>query len=245
MQRLAAVLVFVLACAPTLAQSDYYLKEIVHADRYSWGSLQKSTFLHSNELWISSERVISIEKGRTVILDLSADSLYILNPQTRTYVATTVPPALPGILSDELQWMYKQEVTSASVKPKESTKVICGLPCTRYEVTMWREAHGSRTDEREMVVWACSNLPFDHTAYRKMVRCMRMVFNRDEAGMDELAKIDGIQMSIEMPEGGWFSGRKLVSEIVEFTPRTAPEGIYAVPEDYRRVEHLSKADLGL
>jgi len=245
MRRLAAVLVLVHACATTLAQSDYYLKEIVHADRYSWGSLQESKFLHSNELWVSSQRVTSIEKDRITILDLALDSLYILNPQTRTYLATTIPPAIPDILSDELRWMYKQEVTSASVKLEGNSKVICGHPCARYEVTTWREAHGSKKNEREMVVWACNALPFEHTAYSEMVRCMRMVFNRDENGMAELAKIDGVQMSIEMPDGGWFSGRKLVSEIVEVTPRPAPEGIYRVPNDYRRVERLTAADLGL
>ena len=96
-----------------------------------------------------------------------------------------------------------------------------------------------------MVVWACNNLPTDCAAYREMVRCMRMILNRNEAGIAELSKIDGVQMTIEMPEGGWFSGRTLVSEIVELTPRAAPEGIYRVPEDYRRVERLTGGDLGL
>jgi len=244
-RRYAAFLVLALACGPAHAQPDYYLKEIVHADRYSWGSLDESTFLHSNELWISSERVTSNEKERTIILDLTIDSMYILNPQTRTYVATSVPPALPEILSDELQWMFKQGATSARVKPTEREKVICGHPCTRYEVTTWHEAGGSKTDEHEMVVWACNTLPVDCAAYSEMVRSMRMIFNRDNSGMAELAKIKGVQMSLEIAEGGWFSGRKLVSEIVELTPRAAPEGIYSVPKDYRRVERLTRADLGL
>ena len=244
MRQLAAMLMLVLAVHALHAQSDYYLKEIVHADRYSWGSLKESKFLRSNELWLGHQRVTSIEQDRTVIVDLTIDSMYILNTKMRTYVATSFPPALPEILGDDLRWMYKQGTSSARVEPTEDTRDICGHSCTKYEVTTWRESHGSRSDTQEMVVWACATLPADWSAYREMVDAMRMVFNRDEAGRGELAKIDGVQMSIEFSEGGWFSDRKLVSEIVEVTPREAPEGVYSVPSDYRRVECLAKADLG-
>lgn len=215
MWSLAALLALALACGTLQAQTDYYFKEIVHADQYSWGSLQESTFLRNNELWLGQKRVTSTERGRTAIVDLTVDSMYILNPATYTYVATSIPPALPEILSDELQWKYKQEVTSARVELTNDSRVFCGRLCAKYEVTTWRESPGSRSDEREMVVWACNNLPTDCPAYREMVRCMRTILNRNEAGIAELSRIDSVQMMIEMPEGGWFSGRKLVSEILE------------------------------
>ena len=93
-----------------------------------------------------------------------------------------------------------------------------------------------------MRVWTHADVKADLSLYDKMLDCMRLIAGRDETFRKELAKLDGIQMRIQLTIKRGPSSIRYVEEVVELAEKDPPAGAYEVPEGYTRVDRLSGED---
>jgi len=234
-------LVIVLLCAPSLA--DVRVTEATHSKGKSWGSEKDSELLTSNTIWVGENRIAFKEKNRTLILDREKGVFVYVIPRARTYVETRLPFDVSMILPVEQIWKRKHQGSTGKVEPTGDSKKFLDRESQGYEITSWFYDGDIRKDEREFHVWATTDVPFDVGLYHDMLEILREIHNRNEVYREELRKIKGLQMYLELKEGNWFSGQEVVTEILEIKEMTPPEGIYEVPEGYTRKAELAEEDL--
>lgn len=61
--------------------------------------------------------------------------------------------------------------------------------------------------------------------YYALIADLRVLFNRDARGIAELEKIEGIQLSVQLREGSFWSGRSIEERAVEIAVRIPPGGL--------------------
>jgi hypothetical protein len=93
------------------------------------------------------------------------------------------------------------------------------------------------------MVWATADVSFDLNVYYGMLRCIRVLYNRDEVFLKNLDKIKGCQMKMELTTVSQGTEIKDTHRIVEMTQKKAPGHIFSVPGDYTKKEKLSFNDL--
>jgi len=236
---LAVIALFFCASSP----ADVRIKEVTHSDKMSWGDVKDSEFLTSNTIWVGDNRIVFKEKKRTLILDREKSVFYYIIPRARMYVETPIPVDISMILPEDEMWERKSRGSSGTVEPTGDSKEFLGRESLEYKITSWFYTGDTRKGEREFSVWATTDVPFDLDLYQSMLEILRKIHNRDEAYREELRKMKGLQMYLEYSEGWWFSGKKIITEIIEIKETTPPEGIYEVPEGYTRKAELTEEDL--
>jgi hypothetical protein len=221
-----------------------YVKEIFHTDRYSRGEKRDSKYDFSSELWLCGSKAAIKEQNHTFILDHDRSSVTFVNHGDHTYVETSLPFELADILSDELSWMFRQRKTTGRVKRTRHTQRYHDRVCRRFDVVYWDLIDEKRENQRDIKVWATGEFDRDLTLYHELLEYMRQMYNRDDLLRSELAKIDGLQMRMEMGELKRGSGTLIVSEVVEIKERPYSGLAFQVPAEYEQRESLGRRDLG-
>ncbi|MGB6648513.1 MAG: hypothetical protein WBG01_08260 [Bacteroidota bacterium] len=234
-------LVALFLSAPSLA--DVRVKEATYSNKVSWGSEGESKLLTSNTIWVGDNKIVFKETKRTLILDREKGVFVYVIPRTRTYVETPIPLDVSMIFPAEQIRKRKHQGSSGEVEPTGDSKKFLERESQEFEITSWYYDGDIRKGEREFRVWATTDVPFDVELYHDMLEILREIHNRDEAYRAELTKMKGLQMYLELSEGNWFSGQKVITEILEIKEMTPPEAIYEVPEGYTRKAELAEEDL--
>lgn len=224
--------------------ADTYMKEVEHTDAYTIGGAKTPASETINELWIKDQQiVIKAGNAKTFIFDLAKKQLLFLNDKEKTYVEIAVPPDRTKIFSEQLAAKYKMYKETGTVTRTAKTQELQGRICTGYEVKTWSDSGGIRFGERSAIVWASTDVPFDIAVYHGVLRCIRALYNRDDVLIDNLDKIKGCQMGLDMTMVRQGSEIKVRHRIVEMSQKEAPADAFSVPGDYTKKERLSFRDL--
>jgi hypothetical protein len=94
-------------------------------------------------------------------------------------------------------------------------------------------------------VWASTDVPFDWKAFNEKMlpQFTQAMMNIGGDAMDELLKIKGFQIRTDMSMNMMGADMKSWTEVSEIAEKSAPAGIYSVPEGYTKKDKFSMMDL--
>jgi hypothetical protein len=238
-----AILLMIALClaVPDAAHADLYLKRHTRSEFKADGRTGRRDG-DEYETWIGDGRVASHEGNKTILLNLGRGWFCIVNHHDSTYVECSLPIVPSEVLSVELLEGYLGTQTSGSVEVKDRTRDLAGKRCKEYRVSYWDVSEEGTSNKHQYTIWATEDVSFDRKAYGKMLEAMRILHNRDEKVRDELEKIEGLQVGLEMTREGNGVESKFVMEAVEISDKAPPRGIYDIPAGYTRKSRLADSD---
>lgn len=223
--------------------ADTYLKEVSRTETYVDGKLTDSQQLGVNKVWIGDNKIANITPPRILIVDKGEGMIIIANRKAKTYVEVSLPLDLSEILAEEVKERFKMYYTTGTVKETGDTKEIIDKHCHHYEVNYQDKYGDTVRRELEFDVWATTEVPFDLELYGIMLQSMRMIMNRDEKLRNELNKIKGIQVYLEMTTERGNTVSKYIDEDIEMSEKEPPAGIYSAPSGFTKKDKLTIQDV--
>jgi len=243
MKRILSLLVVVLAFGAYL-HADVYIRTKTHADAMSMMGQNQPARDSVTEQWLSEDMVTTNMESQSIILDLKANKMFIVNISEKTYVETDLPldmaKLLPPQAAQVMGGMMKATVT---VAPNGQTKQVGTWKCAGYDVTI---AMPMMMMTMKQTVWAASNVGVDLNrfmakAYGTIIKAQNMMF--DDAAVNEMKKIDGFPILTETTLEMMGTQNHRSSEVVEISKKTPPAGVYAVPDGFTKTDKLPMKDM--
>jgi hypothetical protein len=223
--------------------SDIYIKEKFQTQGLSSKEAEKLANESLNEFWIGNNKIAAITKNRIIILDKTGKRIYFVFPGAKIYIETSLPLDPLNIRSNEVGTLLQRIQFQMAVTPTNETKKIKNRMCKKYIVENWTMDAGARKGEVKRIVWLTTAVPFNLDLYWDVVTHILKLVNDDEAFFTELDKIKGLSMESESIRTLQGTSVTTHQEVVEITEKTAPAGIYSVPNGYAKQEMLSIPDL--
>jgi hypothetical protein len=223
-------------------RTGLYLREIVHSDSYIFWKMTESEILDETETWIGDRTAARIEKDRTFIVDLIKNTFTLVNHREESYIEAPLPLEMLSLLSGDMRTEYEAKRVSAVVRRTRRTKTILHKKCKEYRLMYWDMRGKAKSNQRNIRLWATTEVHSDLDAYGELLESLRRFHNRDETARRELDKIEGLQLRNETGYNTFFVKRKIVEEAVELSEREIPEDIFSLPDDYVKREYFIHTD---
>ena len=223
----------------------YYIIEVIRENSYFLWKQTKSRILEVNDTWFRDHQLAYVQndKGRTILVDLKKMTCTYIDHYDETYVEFTLPVDVNQILAHDLRFRRLGNMFTGQVKEVQKTKIIHDVTCQEYKVTAWALMDGVKTRKSTYRVWATQKVPFNLEPFHMLLDILRNFYGRDEAFRSELKKIRGIQL---MDRGAVhrFPRKKIYfTEASLWSQKEPPEGIFKVPEGYKRRKRIREDDI--
>ena len=241
MKRLSALFVIVLVFGAFL-HADIYIKTKTHADAMSVMGQNQPAKDSVTEQWLAEDMVATNMENQSIILDLKANKMFIVNHGEKTYVETDLPLDMTKLIPPETaQMMGGMMKATVTVAPNGQAKQVGTWKCSGYDVTI-----SMMMMSMKQAVWAASDVGFDLNkfmakAYGNVLKAQYMFF--DDAALGEMKKIKGIPILTETTLEMMGTQNHRSSEVAEISKKTPPPGVYTVPAGYTKTDKLSMKDM--
>lgn len=238
MKKFIALIGVLLIFASASFAADVYVKQTTHTDEFSMMGQSQPAKDDINEMWIGKDKFAMVSSETTIIINLDDKKMYMINHSTKTYV----PMDLPLDISQYFPAQFSQMMQGVTIKvnPTGETKTIDSWKCDGYDVNM-----NIMMMDMKQKVWASTDVPFDWKAFNEKMlpQFTQAMMNIGGDAMDEFIKIKGFQIRTEMSMNMMGAEMKSWTEVSEIAEKSAPAGIYSVPEGYSKKDKFSMMDL--
>jgi len=222
-----------------------YFKTVNQIDTYTFGRKTNSEYDYTGELWIDKDKAVLIEKNKKLIYDQGKMTFSYINLCDSTFVETGLPVDLSNLFTDDLYWNYKNRKVTGKLKETNKTLDILNKQCKLSELTFWDVIDGSKKNKRVTKVWTTEDVPCDVELFHDMMRITRTIYNRDETLINEMEKLRGIQMHIEITNKKFPRKKVLLSTVEEISQKVPPDDTFSVSDGFEKKEKLEERDLNL
>jgi hypothetical protein len=230
------VMLAIVAVAALSLRADVYIKTKTHTDAMSVMGQNTPARDDVSESWIGDTAFATITAEQSIIIDLTKNVAWMVNPKSKTYVETPLPLDFTKILPPQAAAMAGMLKMTATVTPTTETKKIGTWNCTGYDVNLTIMGMAMK-----MRSWVSADVPFNYADFnaRFLANMLKGQMRLDDASAKEFAKMKGYQIASDMT--GDIMGAKMhnTSEVVEITKKTPPAGTYAVPAGFTKTTSLS------
>jgi beta-lactamase regulating signal transducer with metallopeptidase domain len=233
------------AATPSAAiagQGDVCIRDETRKAWYVLGFQTESQLLNVTELWVGDNRAALIEENWQLILDRNRNTITFVNPRNETFVESGLPLDMATLLSVGLQKDRRLLSQTGTVTPTDDILTLLDRECSGFDVVLWEEREGKRTEPVEIEVWATTDLDFDYSLVNELLDNMRLIFGRDQRSRAELRKIHGVQMLLSMERGNFFKKEVISEEVLQIARSAPPEDVYTPPQGYTRRDRLTRDD---
>jgi hypothetical protein len=241
MKRLALILTLVIFSAASLG-ADVYIKSKTHTDPFEMMGQSQPAKDEVTEQWIGNNTFATSSSRQNMVIDLNKQVMYIIYPQSQSYVEASLPLDMTKLLPEQIAQMMAMFKVTAKVTANGQTKKIGQWNCAGYDVEM--NMTGMMPMTMNMKTWATTDVPFDWKNYMdKMLptvmkaSSVNMPFGEDV--LNEFKKIEGYQVAAEMTMTMMGTTLRIITEVEEISEKPAPAGIYAVPAGYKKQDKLT------
>ena len=239
MMKFFAMLAIVAVAALSL-RADVYIKTKTHTDAMSVMGQNTPARDDVSESWIGDTAFATITAEQSIIIDLSKNVAWMVNPKSKTYVETPLPLDFTKILPPQAAAMAGMLKMTATVTPTTETKKIGSWNCTGYDVNLTIMGMAMK-----MRSWVSADVPFDFAAFNTkfLANMLKGQMRLDDASAKEFAKMKGYTIASDTT--GDIMGAKMHSttEVLEITKKGAPAGTYTVPAGFTKTATLNLEDL--
>ncbi len=238
MKKLSVILSFLLLFS-VFAAADVYVKSKTHTDAFSIMGQSQPAKDETIEQWIGDDQFAYIGSEMSSVVDMKKNVMYLINHQDKSYVEAQLPLDFSKLLPAEMAQMAQMMKMTVTVTPNGQTKTIGQWKCTGYDASIQMMMMPMK-----MAVWASTDVPIDMEKFSKIYgNILKAQMRLDDAAMQEILKIKGFWIAMEMT--GEMMGAKIRSttEVVEISKRSPDASVYKVPAGYTKKEKLSMQDI--
>lgn len=190
------------------------------------------------EQWLGNNRMATISADSSMVLDLSAKKMLMIQHKSKTYIEMSLPLDITKMMPEQMAAMMKGMMDSmtVSIKPNGQSKKIKNWDTKGYDAIM--KMMGM---EVKMVFWAATNPGFDWKKYSGLFNeVYKAQFRMGEKFIAEFKKIEGYPIETETT----VMGMTITNSTVEVNPNKTPgPDVYKVPAGYTKKDKLSMEDM--
>jgi hypothetical protein len=247
--RIVPVLAVIVAFGigpPALA--DSFFKQVVHTDAFEMMGQTTPETNDTTTMWLTEGKAYS-SMGDTaaVIFYLQKGEICFINHQEKQY--TLMPMDLREIMDEVLEEEGEDEEarqmaevvkgmagaimgsTRITVTPTEETKKIGEWDCTKYNVDL---TMAMMTSKQEL--WATEDIKVDYTMFQAASGGMMAQMPGYDRILEGMKQIKGVPVKTVATASIMGSEAVTTTELIEYAEKDAPDGIYDIPEGYKKVE---------
>ena len=227
------LIVSLLVISVVFLSADVYIKQKSNVGAFM-GQPAKETI---QETWLGKNRMATISKDNSMIMDMEAKKIYMANHGNKTYIETDLPLDWNKLMPEQMAQMMKgmMEGMTVSVQANGQTKQVANWNTSGYDVKMTMMGM-----EMKMTFWASKDVPFDWKQYSELYsEIYKAQFRLNEKFMGEFKKIQGFPVETEMD----MMGVKVTSITVEISQKNPGPATYSVPAGYTKKDKFAMEDL--
>lgn len=245
MRKLVTFIVIVVATF-TFLSADIYIKQNQHTDEVSMMGQTQPAKDQIQEIWITKNKMATHTADAAMLLDNEKKVMYMVNHSSKSYIEMTMPVDITSYMPDQMKGMIEGMMGSlkVTVTPGNDTKTIKTWNCKGYNVKMEMSMMGMPM-VMNMKVWASTDVPFNWEEIMKMMmdNMMRAQMRLSDEAVEEMKKVQGYWISMEMSMKMMGADIKSKNEVLEISEKTPTTNVYAVPAGYTKKDKLSMNDM--
>jgi len=234
----SVVCLAVLAAIPINA--DTFMKQLVKTDAFEVMGQKQPANVDTSIMWMSEDNAYMLKDKSAYILRADKGVIYLIDDKDKTYseMSVDVFGDIAKAAGGEKEGGEMPEVMKnlmgtmkVTVTPTEETMKIGDWNAKKYDVVT-SIAMGTTNSE----IWASEDIKVNYKVFHAISNAFMAPMPGFDEMMKEMEKIKGMQVkSITQAE---MMGAKVKSssELLECTEKDAPDGIYDIPEGYKKVE---------
>ncbi len=227
------LIVSVVVISFAFLHADVYIKQKTNMGAFM-GQPAKETF---QEHWLGKNKMAMISQEQSMIMDIEAQKLYMVNHGNKSYIETSLPLDMTKLMPEQMAQMMKgmMESMTINVQPNGQTKKVTNWNANGYDVKM--TVMGM---EMKMIFWASKDVPFDWKNYSDLYsELYKAQFRMGEKFMAEFKKVQGFPVETEVDA----MGMKVTTTTVEISQKTPGADTYSLPTGYTKKDKLSMEDM--
>ncbi len=224
-------------------EAAWLVRDVTREYIYLMWFLKSTRVISIGETWFGDGRIALEENGKRYILDRSKNILIYINHRRETYVEISLPVDRSGVISDRLKWRFQEVQYEGDMKKTRSTREYMDKICTKYYLATWEMRGDVKGSGNRIEVWTTMDVPFDVTLLHDLMNSRRILTPRSPRLVEEMKKLEGLQMIIEQSEKRFPYKTRYATKIVEIAREKTPDGIFEIPEGYEKKERLDPDDL--
>ena len=186
----------------------------------------------TSTLWIGAGKLREDSSGQSVIVNLEAKSIHMIQHASKTYTTLEMPIDLMAMLPEEMrasmQQMMDQMKMEVSVRPSEDRLAIKEYPSKKFVVSL----SNPMGLEMDMDVWTTTEIDLDLDGYKRMMLELAALQPAGTEWMSKLFEIEGFPVRRVTKLTVMGQQVEAVEELETIENRAAPPGTYAPPPDY-------------
>ncbi len=245
MKRLITIIAVVLVTF-TFLSADIYIKQNQHTDAVSMMGQTQPAKDQIQEIWIADSKMATHTKDVSMLLDTGKKVMYMVNHGNKSYIEMALPVDISKYMPEQMRGMMESMMGSLKVTttPNNGAKTIQAWKCNGYDVKMEMSMMGMPM-VMNMKVWASTDVPFDWEGVMKMMmdNMMKAQMRLSDAAIQEMKKVKGYWIEVEMAMNMMGADVKSKTEVLEISKKSADANVYAVPEGYTKKDKMSMGDM--
>ena len=241
---LATVITCVALAAPVFG--DSFFKQVIHTDAFEMMGQTTPEKNDTTTMWLTEGMAYStMGDSASVIFYLERGEICFINHEEKQY--SLMPMDLGEIIDEVLEKEDEEARQMAevmkgmasaimgsveiSVTPTEETRKIGDWDCTKYNVDLSMAMMKSKQE-----LWATEDIEVDYTMFQAVSSGMMAQMPGFDKVLEEMKQIKGIPVMSTATASIMGSEMVTTTELIEYAEKDAPDGIFDIPEGYKKVE---------
>jgi hypothetical protein len=237
-----------LSIIPVMLHADFYIQQKRHTDAFEVMGKTEPAKDEMSVMWMSGDRGrIDTGEDHSMIIRLDKNIMYGLDHTRMQY--TEMPfGSLDDIVSHSLaqsgmsgeEQAEAQKVMKgfmgmmkieAEVTETDEKKNIKGWNCRKYIMKTKMMGMGGTSE-----IWATEEIKINYDLYRSLGAAFLAKQPGAEKLFEEMKKIKGIPIMTVSTSSAMGTEVKSTEELIEAKEKSAPAGLYDIPEGYKKVK---------
>jgi len=223
--------------SPTLA--DNFFKQSTHVDAFEVMGQKSPEKNDTSIVWLTEGKACSQTGDEmSVIIDVEKGMMYMVDHEKKQY--SVIPMDLSGEgkkedspQNDEMAKMMQamggsMEIT---VTPTDETGKIGDWNTTKYNVNIKIAMMPSKQE-----IWATDDIKIDYSMFNAVSSGMMAQMPGFEKIIEEMKQIKGIPVKTVTRTSAMGGEIVTTVKLIEFAEKDAPDGVFDIPDDYKKVE---------
>lgn len=237
----ALVIIVAFGCGGSVL-ADSYFKQTTHVDAFEMMGQKSPEKNDTSVVWLTDGKSCClIGSNESIIFDSEKGSIFMVNHENKEYSSVSMNlfgagggevESKGGELSQAQQMaQVMAESMKITVTPTDQTEKIGDWDVKLYNVEIAIAMMPSRQD-----VWATEDIKIDYAMFNAVSNGMMAQLPGFEKIVEEMKQIKGIPVKTVTHTSAMGGVIVTTTKLIEYAEKDAPDGVFDIPEGYKKVE---------
>jgi hypothetical protein len=230
-------------CLPLVARADYRVLGTLSVEPApEWGR-QATDLTIAREWWFGRDRMAFVTQDWRYVFDKTRGRVLVINTADRYYVEAKMTADSRELVDPGYVGALGRFRANGTVERSPKKKMALGRECAGTVISEWLVNDNQHFFDRDRMVYATTDVPFDWRLSRDLAAWMLSFFNPEMTYFGGMRSIEGFPLSETDVYVRNTQRMAYGTEVTEIREAVSPDGFYDIPEGFGRREKLSQRDL--